>query len=235
MSTLEQRMQISEIFYSVQGEGKLVGVPSLFIRTTGCNLRCTWCDSPETSWRPAGESMDVDAILNRVADHPARHVVVTGGEPLIAPGIEELTRRLGEVGRHVTIETAATVFKEVACDLASISPKLGSSTPWTRAGGRRAEAHEQLRVDVDTIRRLMVGGDYQLKFVVDAPEDVAEIDALLERIGTYESSNVLLMPQGVTQEELAERGRWIVELCKQRGFRYCPRLHIGLYGNVRGR
>lgn len=277
-------MQINEIFFSIQGEGKLAGVPSVFIRTAGCNLRCTWCDSPQTSWEPVGESLDVEAILERVADlltnpraagpampdggsprdpslttvaHDVRrgahatmplagsppgitHVVITGGEPMIAPGIEELSHRLKGNGFHLTIETAATVWKDVACDLASLSPKLSNSTPHTGDGGKRArpgriaENHERLRINLEVIRRFLTTGDYQLKFVVDEPEDLVEIDALLERIGNYQPGNVLLMPQGVTSEELARRSRWLVEICKHRGFRYCPRLQIDLYGNVRG-
>ncbi len=229
-------MKISEIFYSIQGEGKLAGVPSAFIRTTGCNLRCTWCDTPYASWEPEeGESLDVDQIVDRLADFATIHVVLTGGEPMIAPGVEELTRRLKEDGYHVTIETAATVWKDVVCDLASISPKLGNSTPWTRDAGRWADAHENNRINLDTITRLMAVADYQLKFVVESPEDLAEIDTILARIGSYEPSNVLLMPQGVTQEELDKHSRWIADICKERGFRYCPRLQIALYGNVRGR
>jgi 7-carboxy-7-deazaguanine synthase len=227
-------VKINEIFYSIQGEGKLAGVPSIFIRTSGCNLRCTWCDSPSTSWEPVGHSMDIDQVLDRVSDFASTYVVLTGGEPMIAQGIEELTHRLKEGGYHLTIETAATVWKDVVCDLASISPKLSSSTPWTRADGRRADAHEEHRLNLDTIRRFMAMPDYQLKFVVDAPEDLTEIDSILARLVPVESANVLLMPQGVTQEEFASRGRWVAELCKQRGFRFCPRLQISLYGNTPG-
>ncbi len=227
-------MKINEIFYSIQGEGKLAGVPSVFIRTTGCNLRCTWCDSPATSWRPVGESMSVDAIVERLSDYSSTHVVLTGGEPMIADGVEDLTRRIKEGGYHLTIETAGTVWKDVVCDLASVSPKTSNSTPWTREDGKRAEAHERQRLNFDVIRRFLQVPDYQLKFVVDSPEDLAEIDDLLARLDQIESGNVLLMPQGVTQEELNTKGRWVAELCKQRGFRFCPRLHIALYGHTPG-
>ncbi len=227
-------MKVAEIFHSIQGEGKLAGVPSVFVRTSGCNLRCVWCDSPYTSWKPEGEQSSIDQIIEQVARFESKHVVLTGGEPLIAPGVEELTRRLREAEYHLTIETAATVWCEVTCDLASISPKLANSTPWDREGGRFAEAHERNRIDVEVIRRFMGLGDYQLKFVVDRPEDIDEIDALLGRLGSYEASNVLLMPQGVTDEELTPKSAWIAQLCKERGFRFCPRLHIALFGNKRG-
>ena len=233
-------MKINEIFYSIQGEGKLAGVPSIFIRTTGCNLRCTWCDSPSTSWEPVGHALDINQVLDRVSDFASTYVVLTGGEPMIAQGVEELTRRLKEGGYHLTIETAATVWKDVVCDLASISPKLGSSTPWActiwceNGFSHQADAHEEHRLNLDTIRRFMAMPDYQLKFVVDAPEDLTEIDSILVRLAPVEPANVLLVPQGVTQEEFASRGRWVAELCKQRGFRFCPRLQISLYGNTPG-
>lgn len=227
-------MKINEIFHSIQGEGKLAGVPSVFVRTTGCNLRCTWCDSPATSWEPVGEQMSLDGILDRLADYACTHVVLTGGEPLLADGVEELTRRIRIGGYHLTIETAATIWKDVVCDLASISPKLGNSTPWDRDGGRRAEIHERHRINLDTIRRFMAMGEFQLKFVVDSPTDVAEVDALIHALGAVNEVDVMLMPQGVTEPELAERGRWVAEICKQRGFRFCPRLHIALYGHTPG-
>src|ERR1700716_933574 len=120
-------MKISEIFYSVQGEGILVGVPSVFVRTSGCNLRCTWCDTPYTSWQPEGEECALEQIVAEVERYPARHVVITGGEPMIAPEIVTLTQMLRERQRHITIETAGTIFVPVACDLMSISPKLANS------------------------------------------------------------------------------------------------------------
>ena len=227
-------LKIAEIFHSIQGEGKLAGVPSVFIRTSGCNLRCVWCDSPYTSWKPEGENVSIDQILRQAASYECKHVVLTGGEPLIAAGVEELTRRVRSEGLHLTIETAATIWREVECDLASISPKLSNSTPWEREAGRYAKSHERDRINLDTIRRFMQFDDYQLKFVVDQPGDLGEIDALLSQLGRVDSSNVLLMPQGITNEELASRSAWLAEICKERSFRFCPRLHIALYGNKRG-
>ncbi|HNQ24983.1 MAG TPA: 7-carboxy-7-deazaguanine synthase QueE [Phycisphaerae bacterium] len=227
-------MKVSELFYSIQGEGKLAGLPSAFIRVSGCNLRCAWCDTPFSSWEPEGEELEVADILDRLADHPTQYVVLTGGEPLIMPGIEELTRRLHEEGYHVTLETAGTVWRDVVCDLISVSPKLANSTPWEHDDGRWAEAHEEHRLNIPVIRRLLTLGDYQLKFVLQELEDMAEVDLILGSLDEYEPTSVLLMPQGVTAEEVAQRSRWIVPICTQRGFRYCPRLQISIFGNVRG-
>src|SRR3712207_4613712 len=127
-------MKVSELFYSIQGEGKLTGVPSVFVRASGCNLRCTWCDTPYASWDPEGEDLPVDEIVRRVAAFQTKHVVRTGGEPMIMPDIGQLCAELHDRGNHVTVETAATVFKAVKLPLASLSPKLSNSTPHDREG-----------------------------------------------------------------------------------------------------
>ena len=97
-------MKIAELFYSIQGEGKLVGVPSVFVRASGCNLRCTWCDTPYASWNPEGEDVPVDEIVRRVSEFGAKHVVLTGGEPLVMPDIVELCNALKSRDHHITIE-----------------------------------------------------------------------------------------------------------------------------------
>ena len=222
-------MKIAEIFHSLQGEGSLVGVPSVFVRTSGCNLRCVWCDTPYTSWQPEGEERSLDAILSAVAAYPARHAVVTGGEPMIASGIVDLTERLRARGLHITIETAGTVFAPVACDLMSISPKLANSTP----EGSWATQHDRLRFQPDVLRRLMSAYDYQLKFVVAQPEDLEEIQQMLNRLGA-DHGKVILMPEGVDASVLRERSLWLAEIAKREGFRFSPRLHVDLWGNRRG-
>jgi 7-carboxy-7-deazaguanine synthase len=227
-------MKIADLFFSIQGEGRLLGVPSAFVRTTGCPLRCVWCDSDYTSWHPEGEDLAVAEILTRLAAFPTRHIVVTGGEPLIAPRIEELCAGLRERGYHITIETAAVVFKELACDLASLSPKLTNSIPSQREGGRWAARHDAQRLRLDVIQAFLERSDYQLKFVIDRVEDVEEVQSIVDRLRGVEPTKVLLMPQGTSTEELSRRGVWLADVCKQHGFRYCPRLHIELYGNRRG-
>jgi 7-carboxy-7-deazaguanine synthase len=227
-------VRISEIFYSIQGEGRLVGIPSVFVRTSGCNLRCVWCDTPYTSWRPEGTSWSIAEIITEVKKYPSRHVVVTGGEPVLAPEIEELASALKRNGAHITIETAATIFKPVACDLISLSPKLANSTPWKRAKGKFARLHEEQRLNVPVIRRYIDGYDYQIKFVVEREEDFDEIREVLDKLENVNPTRVLIMPQGTTKKELSEKARWIVELCKKNGFGFTPRLHIELFGNRRG-
>jgi 7-carboxy-7-deazaguanine synthase len=229
-------MKIAELFYSIQGEGKLVGVPSVFVRASGCNLRCTWCDTPYASWEPEGENLAVDEIARRVAAYEARHVVLTGGEPMIMPEIVALCDALKSRGHHITIETAATVFKPgTKLDLASLSPKLSNSTPWDREGGRFAESHARQRINLPVIQQFIdAAPDFQLKFVVSEERDLAEIEELLGQLKNWSPADVLLMPEGTSVDALTSRAGWISKVCKRTGFRYCPRLHVELYGNTRG-
>jgi 7-carboxy-7-deazaguanine synthase len=222
-------LKIAELFYSLQGEGSLVGVPSVFIRSSGCNLRCAWCDTPYTSWQPEGTELDLDRIVDEVQAHPARHVVITGGEPMIQPEMAPLTERLRALGMHITIETAGTVFQPVACDLMSISPKLSNSTP----AGNFAEPHDRLRIQPTILAELIARYEYQLKFVVENPADLQEIRALMEMLAAPRE-RVILMPEGTEPARLAERGLWLAEICKEEGFRFSPRLHIDLWGSRRG-
>ena len=228
-------LRISEIFYSIQGEGTLVGVPSVFVRVSGCNLRCVWCDTPYTSWSPEGELRSVDQVREEVERHTgAHHVVITGGEPMLFEAVSELAAALRDDGFHITLETAGTVYRDIACDLMSISPKLSNSTPDELDAGDWAERHESTRMQPDVLRQLIAAyPSYQLKFVVKDREDLAEIKPLVEDL-CAEKSRVLLMPEGTKSSTLRERAPWIAEICKTEGYRYCPRLHIELYGNKRG-
>lgn len=229
-------MLISETFYSLQGEGELTGVPSVFIRTSGCNLRCNWCDTPYASWNPEGAERTVDELVAGVRATPARHVVLTGGEPMIAKNIRDLAAALRAAGQHITIETAATVAPDgIACDLASMSPKLGNSAPDERLPDAWRVRHEAARWNPDAVRAWVDGYAYQFKFVVSTPDDVAEMEALIGSLGRdIPRHKILLMPEAVTLEKMRERSAWLGELCKERGYRYAHRLHIELYGNKRG-
>lgn len=238
----ETALPISETFLSIQGEGKLTGVPSYFIRVSGCNLRCAWCDTPYASWYPEGAQRTVASLASDAAASGARHAVLTGGEPLLFAAIVPLSRALRDAGMHITIETAGTVVPDdapaLACDLMSISPKLSNSTP--RAGDPRDPAgawtkrHEERRLNPAAIAALMnLAPDRQLKFVVSSRHDLEEIDALLGALPKVAPTDVLLMPEGVTVEQIRSRD-WLVAECLRRGWRFCNRLHIELFGHTRG-
>jgi len=222
-------MKIAELFYSLQGEGSLLGVPSVFVRTTGCNLRCSWCDTPYTSWQPEGDEVSLDDLIARVLAYPARHAVLTGGEPMIQPQLVPLSQALRQAGWHITVETAGTVDAPVACDLMSISPKLANSTPT----GDWAIRHEATRLNLPVLRTLMAKCAYQFKFVVAAPSDLVEIRSLVDALAV-DPADVILMPEGTSADLLRDRARWIAPLCLEHGFRFSPRLHVDLWGNQRG-
>jgi 7-carboxy-7-deazaguanine synthase len=213
-------MWISEIFYSVQGEGELTGVPAVFVRTAGCNLRCQWCDTKYASWEPRGTEMSVEEILVEINGYPARHCVLTGGEPMIARGIRDLAAGLHERGKHITIETAGTVAPAgIACDLASISPKLSNSTPLSGDISQNWIArHESTRLQLDVLRTWTGAYPFQLKFVVAQPSDTIEIESLVAALRVPIAPwKILLMPEGTTVEANGARANFLVEICKAKG------------------
>ena len=230
-------MKISELFFSIQGEGELTGVPSVFVRTSGCNLRCRWCDTKYASWKPEGENVTINDLLDKVCSYPARHVVISGGEPMIAKGIEEFVHLLKESGKHITIETAGTISPNgIQCDLASLSPKLSDSTP--NEGDINKEwidRHESKRLDYDILSEWVNSYNFQLKFVVSKEEEIKEIQNVISRIeGKILPEKVLLMPEGIDPDTLRSRYDLLIDLCKENGYRLCHRLHIDLFGNTPG-
>ncbi len=242
------KLRICEIYASLQGEGLLTGTPSIFVRTSGCNLRCWFCDTPFASWNPEGEFLQIAEISHRISQRikqaiatqgethsdqqpKIKHVVLTGGEPMIYACLPELTSDIRQAGLHLTIETAGTVWRDLECDLWSISPKLASSAP--KQPGSWQIAHQARRQRLDVVRRMMQQS-YQLKFVVNDLQDAQEVLNYLELLGQYESSRVLLMPQGTTVQQLDAQAAWLRPWCEQHGFTYCQRQHIYWYGNRRG-
>ena len=224
-------MLIAEIFHSIQGEGRYTGTPSVFVRTSGCNLRCWFCDTPYTSWNPEGTPWSVEAILQEVSQYACPHVVLTGGEPMVVSDLVELTQQLSQRGASITIETAGTVDLPVVAHLMSISPKLRNSTP---VGDEWAARHDQRRHAPDVIRRLVRNYDYQLKFVIDTPVDVADVEQWLLEFPEVTPENVYLMPQATTAESLREKTAWVRNDAVERGWQFSPRLHVELYGARRG-
>jgi 7-carboxy-7-deazaguanine synthase len=227
-------MRVAEIFHSVQGEGLLTGVESVFVRTSGCNLRCWFCDTPYSSWAPSGREMSVDEVLEWVGRWSCRHVVLTGGEPMLCRDLVPLAARLRQLGRHVTIETAGTRYLPVQCDLMSISPKLAGSTPLRRGEPRLHPWHERARHAPDVVRRLAAEHDYQIKFVIDSAADCREVEQYLEEMPQLDRQRILLMPQGTDLGQLARRAAWLEPYCRQQRLRFCPRRHIEWFGAVPG-
>ncbi|NUQ64955.1 MAG: 7-carboxy-7-deazaguanine synthase QueE [Pirellulales bacterium] len=227
-------MRIAEIFRSIQGEGFLTGTQSVFVRASGCNLRCWFCDTPYASWHPEGTDLSVEEVIARATEYDTSHVVLTGGEPMLFAELIPVASQLRQLGRHVTIETAGTLYLPVECDLMSISPKLSNSTPPPEKNARWSHRHEKSRHAPGVIRRLIAEYSYQFKFVVDRPPDCDEIERYLGELPEIDRGRVLLMPQGAHPAELDDRARWLAPYCDRNQLHFCPRRQIEWFGLVRG-
>lgn len=225
-------MKYSEIFYSLQGEGQFIGVPSVFFRTSFCNLRCQWCDTPYASWTPENKEILVSEAVQQITQFNVKHIVITGGEPFMqGKELIALCQQLHESNHYITIETNGTYFSQVAAQLISISPKLAHSTPVEDK--RWQGLHEQNRLKPDIIRKFLDHYLCQLKFVITAPIDIEEVEQLEMQL-SIPKELIILMPQGRELEETNARQHWLADICKEKGYRYSPRLHLNLWGNQRG-
>ena len=230
-------MRIIEIYQSKQGEGLWTGTHSVFVRTLGCLLRCRHCDTPyaQSGEQDEGGGADLspDEIVGRAFLLDSPHIVITGGEPMLSQEIGELTRLMKEYEYLVTIETSGVVDADVHCDLMSISPKLSNSTP-IDAPPERREWHEKHRDRPNVVRSMISRYSYQLKFVVDVPEDLVEIKGYLEQFPDVQPRRVYLMSQAVDADTMRTKAEWIIPFCDDHGFHYCPRMQLVWYGNQRG-
>lgn len=229
------KLPISEEFSSIQGEGMFAGVPSYFMRTSGCNLRCWWCDTPYTSWKPEMKFADTVNVLERIKADGARHIVITGGEPMLhVDAIRVLVRCCQGMEKIVTVETNGTVPPgDIWPDLWSVSPKLASSTP-SESLGKGERALHLRHIDAAPLKQFETQGTRaQFKFVVVTAEDMDEVEKMVASHG-LKRSNVWLMPEGRTANEVMGKARWVVEECKARGFNLSMRVHTLLWGAKRG-
>ena len=227
-------MKIAEIYKSIQGEGLLTGSESIFVRTSGCNLRCWFCDTPYTSWKPEGQDLSVSEVIARCEEWDTPHIVITGGEPMLFAELIPLCEQLKKQGRHITVETAGTLYLPVVCDLMSISPKLANSTPSVTQHARWSRRHERDRHKPKVIHRLCAEYNYQLKFVVDSPEDGHEVLEYLKEFPELDRSRVMLMPQATESEALEKHELWLKPFCQQYDLVYCNRYQLQWFGAVRG-
>ena len=239
-----------EIFHTIQGEGVSAGLPAIFVRASRCNLHCRWCDTDYT-WNFEGTpwSHDLDAtpdyrkhrkeevtieltpgeIAEELRSYPTRRVVLTGGEPLLQQeGWIELIKLLRQQDPDwiFEVETNGTRAPIEALDEAvdqfNVSPKLSNSG-----------MDEPTRIHPDVLNHFAASPKAWFKFVAAGPDDVEEITSLARRFG-LRPDRILLMPQGRTAAELAQNGPELAALCLDRGWRFCDRLHVRLWGDRRG-
>lgn len=232
---------------TIQGEGKLCGIPSLFIRLAGCNLHCCWtlpnneqipCDTSYAAYNLQGvKNMSVEDIYYLILQNTTaiRHLVITGGEPLLqAPELEELCKKLKtEREYHITLETNATLFDEKVAryiDLFSLSPKLSTSHPSSSGKSFVSATIIQSFIQFASSHKK----DFQLKFVYSCGKDAEEIHHLLSHLQGWKPEDILLMPLGATEELIRINTHEVLTHCIRNGWRFCDRLHISLFGNKTG-
>jgi len=225
-------MRISEIFYSLQGEGRLAGTPGVFIRLAGCPLRCRWCDTGYAWDASAGTDYSIERITKTIGKWNCSHIVITGGEPMINLQLPELLESIKTVDRHITIETAGFAYMpNLFCHLMSIGPKLSNSAP---KNVKLAVQHEKIRFNLPSLQQLINNYQYQLKFVVDSPGDLDEILDCLKKLTNVDRGKVLLMPQAAGRQEYIKKAQMVARLCKRTGLAFSPRLQVLLWNNRKG-
>lgn len=239
-----------EIFYSIQGEGKSIGVPSIFVRTSLCNLHCIWCDTDYT-WNWVGTRFphehdalpgyrkfqkkdwivecSIREIADEVAAFPCKNVILTGGEPMLQqPALAALMRTLRSISMdyRFEVETNGTLKPsaefDAGIDQYNVSPKLENSNN-----------SRKLRERPVPLRFFSQSPKANFKFVLAAENDLTEVLALAD---TYQitAEKIWLMPEATGREALQEKRQWLVEICKQYGFRYSDRLHVQIWGSKKG-
>ncbi|MGQ1786234.1 7-carboxy-7-deazaguanine synthase QueE [Saccharicrinis sp. GN24d3] len=249
---------------TIQGEGKLAGTPSLFVRLASCNLRCIWqmedgsfckCDTSYASFHPDDKkAWSIEAVIETIKQNigEMKHVVITGGEPMLQKkGVAALCRVIKEkLHLHITLETNGTIFdKDVAkyVDLFSISPKLSNSVPskeklhsYGEEESGASRYHHEVRLNVDVLQSYIYFAnstekDLQLKFVVGRNDDAKEIKRdYLDELVAYNQEDIMLMPLGAKTEQIAKSNPIVLHQCIQNGWKYTPRIHIDIFGSKIG-
>ena len=231
MTTPPDRLLVSELFESVQGEGVSLGVPSVFLRLAHCNLRCGWCDTKYTwDWhaydiRKEVREYSLDQTVDALQRLRPRNLVVTGGEPLLQQtALVSLLRRLE--GWTSEVETAGTLVPDTQLTAIitrwNVSPKLDNSGNPT-----------DKRLRPEALRAFAALPNASFKFVLTTTADLAEVSDLIARF-ELPSERVMLMPEATEAGRLNALAQDLVEACVQHGYRLSYRLHVALWGDKRG-
>jgi 7-carboxy-7-deazaguanine synthase len=212
-----ERLRINEIFHSLQGEADAVGFRTVFVRLTGCPLRCQYCDTAYAFH--SGDWHDIDAILDQVRSYGAKHVCVTGGEPLAQPNCLKLLTRLCDAGFAVSLETSG------AMNIADVDPRVSRVVDVKTPG-----SNEVARNRAENFA-LLTAHD-QLKFVICSREDFDWSKAYMQEHGLPGRCQVLFSPS-FTQVSPASLAEWI--LADRLPVRFQLQLHKILWGDVPGK
>jgi 7-carboxy-7-deazaguanine synthase len=270
----ELKLPICDLFVSIQGEGLRTGRPSIFIRVSGCNLRCVFkgsiCDTPYSSFNPEKSSYTIEDVKRIIADNPqVNDIVITGGEPLMYKNqMEAMLEEIYEDRFYITIETNGSLpmlnplNPKFKISLYSVSPKLHTSiaqpgqvvdTPSGKKifGTEEVENLNKKRINIKTLSDIVLyAKDYQFKFVYSGQECISEIEDIYDKMekfaeeqGPYQHSyfkknhpkkNTMLMPEGITEEQLKAKRIEMANECIKKGWTYTDRIHILIWGDKRG-
>lgn len=210
-------LNVAEVFHSIQGEGPGTGKPAVFLRLAGCNLRCTWCDTPHALSGKDGVKKSIKDVLDEIKQYECNHLVVTGGEPMIQQeGLKKVLSELDDF--FVEIETNGGFESSIDehIDQYNCSPKLKSS------GNDEYEL------------KILPNDKTWYKFVINEETDFFDsIDYMTKH--DIPQDRALMMPQGSSAEECRRNSLWLVDKCIEHGYNFCPRLHIMLWDNERGK
>src|SRR3989344_4357628 len=224
-------MDVNEIFYSVQGEGISIGTPCVFLRLAHCNLHCQWCDTKYTWNFPKNSDeikpMDSDAVYKELTSFSCKHLVLTGGEPLLnfREELFMLLSRLKAHGWYIEVETNGTILPPIKftkyIDQWNVSPKLKNS------GNEKS-----LREIPHALEFYSRSPKSYFKLVIDVQKDIVEVIELAKK-HKIAGNKIILMPQSIDANELRMKSRWLIDMCKKYNYRFSPRLHIDIWGNKR--
>ncbi len=240
---------IGELYTCLQGEGKYIGIPHILIRVSGCRLRCqfkdSFCDTPYASWKPEKGKFTLDDIVKFYEDNShIKHTMITGGGPTSVPTLLKELCDIGKQFNHlVTIETEGSEFVQTSAECISLSPKLPNSTPVPgtympyidrKVTEKDRLKHEKWRCNYDAMKQLIRNhSDYQLKPVISSEEDLEEVK-YIQQVLDVPDNKIWLMPEGLTEDELNNRRKWLMEIAINEGYNFTDRLHIIAYGDKRG-
>jgi 7-carboxy-7-deazaguanine synthase len=227
-------IKVNEIFHSIQGEGPYSGKPSVFLRTSNCNLRCSWCDTKYTwDWENYDyykevKEMDISNLEEEITKYDSKHLVVTGGEPMIQQKtLTPLLQSLKYKGFFIELETNGTIIPDnqilSVVDQWNVSPKISNSNNPVKLR-ERSDCYQLFRSLSNSF----------FKYVISNVNDLIEIEELVSKYN-LPKERVILMPEADNPEKLAEQVSWLELLAKEYGYKFTDRMHIRLWGNQRAR